>query len=63
MIERSILCRCDRCLETSDVEDLAIVTEPELRRDLKERGWRFDRNTRLHDKIDLCPTCANGGAR
>ena len=61
MIERYILIRCDNCKNTSDMEDLAIVTEQQFRRDLKERGWHFERETRLHEKMDRCPDCAIGG--
>ena len=59
--ERTILIRCDACWLGSDSEDLFSVTEPELRRDLKERGWKFERASRLHEKQDLCPACAKGG--
>ena len=60
MIERCIQIRCDACNITSDIEDMALVTETQLRRDLKERGWVFERNSRLHDKRDICPSCAGG---
>jgi hypothetical protein len=58
MIERYITMRCDICKCCSDYEDLAIVNEPQFRRDLKERGWRFERETRMHDKKDICPSCS-----
>jgi len=61
VIERYIRIRCDICLNPSDCEDLAIVSETQLRRDLKERGWVFERESRLHDKTDRCPECAKGG--
>jgi hypothetical protein len=61
VIERYILIRCDLCKDTSDTEDLAIVTETQFRRDLKKLGWLFERETRLHDKMDRCPNCATGG--
>jgi hypothetical protein len=62
MIERYIQIRCDNCQVYSDTEDAACVTETQFRRDLKECGWKFEKNTRLHDKQDLCPACAKGGA-
>jgi hypothetical protein len=61
VIERSIMVRCDVCLVSSDIEDAACVTEVMLRRDLKERGWVFERESRLHEKCDRCPVCAKGG--
>lgn len=60
MIERYIQIRCDICQRYSDTEDLAITNEMQLRRDLKEAGWQFERATRLHDKVDRCPDCAIG---
>lgn len=61
MIERYILIRCDVCDTASDMEDSLCVSETQLRRDLKERGWQFERATRLHDRKDRCPACAIGG--
>ena len=63
MIERYILIRCDVCTQPSDMEDAACVGEPQLRSDLKEKGWQFERATRLHDKRDRCPDCAIGGRK
>lgn len=62
MIERYIQVRCDVCLNISDCEDAAHITEAQLRRDLKTRGWKFERASRLHDKSDRCPGCAKGGS-
>jgi hypothetical protein len=61
MTEKMILVRCDCCQSTSDMEDLNVVTETEFRRDLKANGWQFERETRLHEKMDRCPQCAIGG--
>ncbi len=58
-----MLIRCDICKESSDSEDLAIVNEVQLRRDLKERGWQFLRASKLYDKEDRCPGCATGGKK
>jgi hypothetical protein len=61
VIELYLLIRCDVCKTTSDTEDLACTNKIQLRHDLKELGWRFDRPSRLHYKMDLCPDCAKGG--
>ncbi len=63
MIERYILIRCDICQTASDSEDAACVSSKQLRADLKNRGWQFERETVLHDKSDRCPYCAIGGAK
>jgi len=61
VIELYILIRCDSCQTASDMEELACVNEIQVRKDLKERGWQFERASRLHDKADRCPNCAIGG--
>ena len=63
MIERFLLIRCDICQAPSDMEDAVVATETEIRRDLREQGWQFERNSRLHDKTDRCLACAKGGSR